>query len=182
MFDIGWSELVVIGVVALIVIGPKELPGVIRSVGRGVAKLRTMAGEFRAQFDDAMREAELHEVKKSFDDMKSAADNATAAVTDPGAVIRDELNNAVADVKQAATGATGVEEATSSLQRIEADIRSMQAEAASPQATTPPAANPPAANPPATSPPVDASAQSEPAPKARRRKAGAEKSADGEGA
>ncbi|MCA3673985.1 MAG: twin-arginine translocase subunit TatB, partial [Methylobacterium sp.] len=52
MFDISWGEFIIVGVVALIVIGPKELPGVIRAVGRSLAKLRTMAGEFRAQFDD----------------------------------------------------------------------------------------------------------------------------------
>ena len=50
MFDIGWSELVVIAVVALIAIGPKELPGVLRMVGQWMAKARKMAGEFQGQF------------------------------------------------------------------------------------------------------------------------------------
>ena len=56
MFDIGWSELVVIGVVALIAIGPKELPGVLRMVGQWVGKARRMAAEFQGQFNEAMRE------------------------------------------------------------------------------------------------------------------------------
>jgi sec-independent protein translocase protein TatB len=71
MFDIGWSELLVIGVVALIAIGPKELPGVLRAVGHWMGKIRRMASEFQGQFQEAMREAELADVKKQFDDMTS---------------------------------------------------------------------------------------------------------------
>src|ERR1700755_3195158 len=56
MFDIGWSELVVIAVVALIAIGPKELPGVLRMVGQWMGKARKMAAEFQGQFQEAMRE------------------------------------------------------------------------------------------------------------------------------
>lgn len=73
MFDIGWSELVVIGVLALIAIGPKELPGVLRMVGQWMGKARRMASEFQGQFNEAMREAEMAEVKKAFDDVKDAA-------------------------------------------------------------------------------------------------------------
>jgi sec-independent protein translocase protein TatB len=121
MFDIGWSELVVIGVVALVVIGPKELPGVIRAVGRGVSRLRTMAGEFRTQFDDAMREAELHEVKKTFTDMGEAATSAASAVTNPVGTVLNE-------VKTAAESATGLTEASQTVQAIEADARALEAE------------------------------------------------------
>jgi sec-independent protein translocase protein TatB len=64
MFDIGAGELLVIGVVALVVIGPKELPAVLRQAGKFTNKMRQMAGEFRSQFDEAMRESELHEAKK----------------------------------------------------------------------------------------------------------------------
>lgn len=73
MFDIGWSELVVIGVVALIVIGPKELPGVLRTVGQWMGKVRRMASEFQGQFNEAMREAEMADLKKSFDEIKDTA-------------------------------------------------------------------------------------------------------------
>lgn len=73
MFDIGWSELVVIGVVALIAIGPKELPGVLRMVGQWMGKARRMAAEFQGQFNEAMREAEMADIKKSFDDASAAA-------------------------------------------------------------------------------------------------------------
>lgn len=73
MFDIGWSELVLIGVVALVAIGPKELPGVLRMVGQWMGKARKMAAEFQGQFQEAMREAEMADLKKSFDEVKEAA-------------------------------------------------------------------------------------------------------------
>ncbi len=73
MFDIGWGEMVVIGVVALVAIGPKELPGVLRMVGQWVGKARRMAGEFQSQFNEAMREAEMADLKKSFDEVTEAA-------------------------------------------------------------------------------------------------------------
>ena len=73
MFDIGWSELVVIAVVALIAIGPKELPGVLRMVGQWMGKARKMASEFQGQFQEAMREAEMADIKKTFDEVKETA-------------------------------------------------------------------------------------------------------------
>jgi sec-independent protein translocase protein TatB len=78
MFDIGWSELVVIAVVALIAIGPKELPGVLRMVGQWMGKARKMAAEFQGQFQEAMREAEMADLKKSFDEVKEAATGITS--------------------------------------------------------------------------------------------------------
>lgn len=77
MFDIGWSELVLIGVVALVAIGPKELPGVLRMVGQWMGKARKMAAEFQGQFQEAMREAEMADLKKSFDEVKEAASGFT---------------------------------------------------------------------------------------------------------
>jgi sec-independent protein translocase protein TatB len=73
MFDIGWSELVLIAVVALIVIGPKELPGVLRMVGQWTAKVRRMAAEFQGQFNEALREAEMVDLKKQVDEINETA-------------------------------------------------------------------------------------------------------------
>jgi sec-independent protein translocase protein TatB len=78
MFDIGWSEFVLIAVVALIAIGPKELPGVLRTVGQWMGKARKMAAEFQGQFQEAMREAEMADLKKSFDEVKEAASGFTS--------------------------------------------------------------------------------------------------------
>lgn len=65
MFDIAWSELGVIAVVALIVIGPKDLPKVLRSIGQWTAKARAMAREFQSGIDDMVRETELDELRKA---------------------------------------------------------------------------------------------------------------------
>src|SRR5512144_3027140 len=69
MFDISWTEFLLIGIVALIVIGPKELPGVLRTMGQWTRKLRGMASDFQHQFQEAMREAEMTDLKKQVDDM-----------------------------------------------------------------------------------------------------------------
>jgi sec-independent protein translocase protein TatB len=71
MFDISWTEFLLIGVVALIVIGPKELPGVLRTLGQYTRKVRSMAADFQNQFQEAMREAEMADLKKQVDDMAS---------------------------------------------------------------------------------------------------------------
>ncbi len=64
--------------VGLIAIGPKELPGVLRMVGQWIGKARKMAGEFQGQFQEAMREAEMADLKKSFDEVKEAATGLTS--------------------------------------------------------------------------------------------------------
>ncbi|MGE5477912.1 MAG: Sec-independent protein translocase protein TatB [Bacteroidales bacterium] len=63
MFDIGWDEMALVAVVALIVIGPKDLPVVLRQVGRWTRKARELAGEFQRGVDDMVRESELAELK-----------------------------------------------------------------------------------------------------------------------
>ncbi len=80
MFDIGWSEFLVIGVVALIVIGPKELPGVLRMVGQWTTKVRRMASEFQGQFQEAMREAEMADLKKEVDNLSDTAKDFTSGM------------------------------------------------------------------------------------------------------
>lgn len=94
MFDIGGYELLIIGIIALVVVGPKELPTLLRTVGRVVGMIRRQAQEFRNQFDEAMRETELAELKKSVDDLKAEAQ---AGFRD----FEDKVNNEVGDVKAA---------------------------------------------------------------------------------
>ncbi len=93
MFDIGWGELVVIGIVALIAIGPKELPTVLRSLGQWMGKIRRMAAEFQGQFQEAMREAEMADLKKQADDLTSAV--ADVSNFDPMASVQKEMERAV---------------------------------------------------------------------------------------
>jgi sec-independent protein translocase protein TatB len=66
MFDVGYSELLLIGIVALVVIGPKDLPRVMRTVGQWVGRARGMARHFRSGLDTMMREAELEEMEKKW--------------------------------------------------------------------------------------------------------------------
>jgi sec-independent protein translocase protein TatB len=111
MFDIGWSEIAVIAVVALVVIGPKELPGVLRMVGQWMGKARKMAAEFQGQFREAMREAEMADLKKTFDEVREAAtgivsgDNVmTSLQKDVGDALRiDDVDKPAAPVDAPAT-------------------------------------------------------------------------------
>ncbi|MBB4238063.1 Sec-independent protein translocase protein TatB [Rhizobium esperanzae] len=68
MFDIGWTELLVIAVVLIVVVGPKDLPPMLRAFGKMTQRARKVAGEFRAQFDEALREAELDDVRQTISD------------------------------------------------------------------------------------------------------------------
>lgn len=83
LFDLGWSEILVIAVVLVVVVGPKDLPGMLRTFGRVMKQFRSMAGDFRRQFDDALKEAELDDVKKGIDDVRSL---------DPRRSIREAMN------------------------------------------------------------------------------------------
>ena len=71
MFDFAWSELAVIGVVALLVIGPKDLPGAIKAVGDMVRKARRMAGEFQTHVDDMVKDANLQDVRNQINEIRN---------------------------------------------------------------------------------------------------------------
>jgi len=90
MFDMSWGEIMVIGAVALIVIGPKDLPKALRTVGNMTGKIRRMAAEFQGQFNEAMREAELDDVKQQLQGM-----NSDVKSFNPIQTIRDELKGVV---------------------------------------------------------------------------------------
>ena len=68
MLDVGWTELVVIAIVLIIVVGPKDLPPMLRTFGKMMSKMRGMATDFRHQFDEALREADLDDVRKTLSD------------------------------------------------------------------------------------------------------------------
>src|SRR6185312_11605447 len=70
MFDVGWSEMLVIAVVLIVVVGPKDLPRMLRQFGRTTAKLRAMAGDFRRQFDEALKEADLEDVSETINSVR----------------------------------------------------------------------------------------------------------------
>lgn len=93
MFEIGWTEMLVIAIVMIVVVGPKDLPRMLRTFGRMTAKARSMAGDFQRQFNEALKEAELDDVKKSVDAIRGL---------NPANEIRKQLNpfeKAAADIR-----------------------------------------------------------------------------------
>ncbi|MEX0406590.1 Sec-independent protein translocase protein TatB [Aquibium sp. LZ166] len=98
MFDIGWPEMLVIAVVLIVVVGPKDLPRMLRQFGKTSSQLRKMAGDFRKQFDEALKEADLEDVKSTID---------SARKLNPAADIRKALNpmeKAASDVRAGLDG------------------------------------------------------------------------------
>jgi sec-independent protein translocase protein TatB len=95
MFDIGWSELLLIGAVALVVIGPKDLPKALRAIGQATAKIRQMASEFQGTFNEAMREAELDTIKRDIQGMADTAKSATDFSFNPVETARNEIRGAI---------------------------------------------------------------------------------------
>jgi sec-independent protein translocase protein TatB len=95
MLDMSWGEIMVIGAVALIVIGPKDLPRALRTVGQVTGKLRRMAAEFQGQFNEAMREAELDDVKKQLQSVNDSVSSVGDTNFNPIQTIRDELKTSI---------------------------------------------------------------------------------------
>ncbi|AZO42986.1 twin-arginine translocase subunit TatB [Mesorhizobium sp. M7D.F.Ca.US.005.01.1.1] len=121
MFEVGWTEMLVIAIVMIVVVGPKDLPNMLRTFGRTTAKLRAMASDFQKQFNEALKEAELDDVKKSVDELRGLS---------PMAEIRKQLNpfeQAAADVRSGVDAAMKPKPA---------------ADPATPAASTPQAAEP----------------------------------------
>jgi sec-independent protein translocase protein TatB len=94
MFDFAWSEIALIGVVALVAIGPKDMPVAIKAISDTIKKMRRMASEFQGHVDEMIREADLGDVKSTFDELRSMnVKSAMKRVIDPDG----SLNTALAD-------------------------------------------------------------------------------------
>jgi len=131
MFDISWTEFLLIGVVALVVIGPKELPTVMRTMGQWTRKVRSMAAEFQGQFQEAMREAEMADLKKQVDDIAQEVKK-----YDPLKDVRSDLEAAGKDIQSSleqtsalmtATPAAGATEAVPAPEAAPAQIEQQDA-------------------------------------------------------
>ena len=109
MFDIGFSELLVIGVVALIVIGPERLPRLARTIGHLAGRLQRYVADVKA---DINREIELEELRKMRDSMQKAASEMQSSVD-------AELNKTAADLNQAAAGEAKPEDKKAEGQKVE---------------------------------------------------------------
>ncbi len=98
MFDLAWSELLVVGLVAVLVLGPKELPTAMRTLAKAIRKVRNLGSEFQGHFNEMLREAELDEVRKQV--QKFSQTSLTEHVTnlvDPKGEISKEVNSAFQD-------------------------------------------------------------------------------------
>ncbi|MEP9386999.1 Sec-independent protein translocase protein TatB [Mesorhizobium sp. KR9-304] len=181
MFDIGWTEMLVIAVVMIVVVGPKDLPKMLRTFGKTTTKLRSMAGDFQKQFNEALKEAELDDIKKSVDSLKGL---------NPATEIKKQLNpfekvasdvraglDAAMKPKPAAAPAAvaaeplknGAISETPSSTMPAVPVPAARASAASPDPAAPPPAQPvaaPAAVAVAAVPPVTKAGRSKAAPKA----------------
>jgi sec-independent protein translocase protein TatB len=141
MFDIGWSELAVIAVVALVVIGPKDLPKVLRTAGYWMRKVRSIASEFQSSIEQMAREAELDELRKQVEEANKAKQG-----------LEDQL---AADAAKIAAGAANLIDDPSIMPRPTEDVPAAlppgEAAHQEPPAAVPEppiAAEPPAAQPP----------------------------------
>ncbi|TWF56422.1 Sec-independent protein translocase protein TatB [Neorhizobium alkalisoli] len=141
MFDIGWSEILVIAVVLIVVVGPKDLPPMLRAFGKMTSNFRKMAGDFRAQFDEALRESEFDDVRKTISDAKSL--NPTNALRDAINPLR-QMGQDIRNDLQKATQVPSTEEAKTDVDAQQA-VEGSSAVAATPE--VPPSVEPLAASP-----------------------------------
>lgn len=158
MFDLGWPEILVIAIVLIVVVGPKDLPRVLRGFGRTTSKMREMAGDFRKQFDEAMKEAELDDVKNLVDDARKL---------DP----RNEIKKHLSPLEKAGRDVrAGLDDAMKPKPAKPAETASAEARAVEPAkkaATQTPATKPAEAKKPAAKTASAGKAKSAAAPKAK---------------
>ena len=145
MFGIDSSEFLLIAIVALVVIGPKELPGLLRTWGKWMAQMRGMAAEFRGHVDEMVRQSELDEVKKQLTDASTGVD---LQALDPTKQIRSHIEEGMAE------GEKALNEAKASIDNPLAEPESAPQVAAEPTAEAPQIAAEPAAE-PSPAPPAE---------------------------
>lgn len=119
MLDVGWTEILVIAIVLIIVVGPKDLPQMLRTFGRMMSKMRGMASDFRQQFDEALREADLEDVKKTIGEAQklnplNTIREAVNPLRQMGDEIKADLQKTTGSVSSAAPATTPAEGVTGS--------------------------------------------------------------------
>lgn len=141
MLDVGWTEILVIAIVLIIVVGPKDLPQMLRTFGRMMSKMRGMASDFRQQFDEALREADLEDVKKTIGEAQklnplNTIREAVNPLRQMGDEIKADLQKTTGSVSSSAPVAMPAESVTGSTPVA------VPSEAQTPAATQPVAAVP----------------------------------------
>jgi sec-independent protein translocase protein TatB len=161
MLEVGWSEILVIALILIIVVGPKDLPGMLRNFGKMATRVRSMANDFKGQFDQAMREAELEDVTKGINEVRKL---------NPTNSLRDAIN----PLRQLGEGIkSDLQKASDFAPKVSADTGTKVDELASDPVFNPePVKTEPAANPipPAAAMPVISPAVAEAKSKKTRKK------------
>ena len=161
MFDLGWGKIVIIAVIALVVIGPKELPAVLRTVGQWMGKIRRMAAEFQGQFQEAMREAEMADLKKSIDAITDAT-RGIGSGFDPIASVSKDIEKSFEEKPTSEPATTGEPAGAAAVEAAPAAEPPAAAEATPPAPEPSVAAEPPVViEPPPASAPVAAAHEEE---------------------
>lgn len=167
MFDMSWGEVMLIGGVALVVIGPKELPKALRTLGQVTAKVKRMAGEFHTQFNEAMREADLDDARREVEGLNRTVSSAMSGGFNPIQTIRDEIKGAVERPEAKPTSAA-LADATAQLEAERRDEPVAEPASAEPASVDPvPTLPPDPALPldvPELAPPLEPAHEPQPAP------------------
>jgi sec-independent protein translocase protein TatB len=156
VFDLSSSKLFLLAVIALLVVGPKDLPHLLRTVGRYVGMVRRQAAEFRAQFDDAMRQSELSELKQQVEDFGREAENAVreaeTAVQKEADALKEDANRTASEIEAAMKFEADATVTGPSAEPVPALPAPDAATAAAIEAASPPADLEPRGEPPTASP------------------------------
>lgn len=140
MLDVGWTEILVIAIVLIIVVGPKDLPQMLRTFGRMVTKMRGMASDFRQQFDEALREADLDDVKKTIGEAQKL--NPLNSIRDAVNPLRQMGDEIKSDLQKATSAVSTTTPAANPAEAVSSTPVAVPAEAAKPASAEPVAAAP----------------------------------------
>ncbi len=100
MFDLGWSKLIIIAMLAIVVVGPKDLPALLRTIGKFIGQIRRQADEFRQQFNEAMKDTELDQIRKDVEDIKRTAVDSVRDIETTAAESVRPFETAATDITQ----------------------------------------------------------------------------------
>lgn len=140
MLDVGWTEILVIAIVLIIVVGPKDLPQMLRTFGRMMSKMRGMASDFRQQFDEALREADLEDVKKTIGEAQKL--NPLNTIREAVNPLRQMGNDIKADLQKTTSSVSSSSSAAAPVDSVSSAPVAVPSEAQKPASVEPVAAVP----------------------------------------
>ena len=138
MFDLSWGEMGIIAVVALVVLGPKELPNALRTVSGLMKNARKLANEFQSGVNEIIREADLEEARKKLAEVnKNSIQDAITKAVDPTGEVKTALQDAAKDVNETGVDPTGPAAVTAPTEDAAVEIAAATADAPTLPAATP---------------------------------------------